>query len=131
MAGIIANCNMFKKISLVVLILFYIGAGINHFWHQAPYLRIIPGYLPYPDLLNYIAGSAEIFFGLLLIFPKTRRWGACGIIALLILFIPVHIYMIKTGWCTDYGYCFPAWAVWLRLFPLQFLLMLWAWWHRE
>ena len=79
-------------------------------------------------LLN---GAAEIILGILLISSQTRKFAAYGIIALLITFIPAHIWMIQNGWCTGTGFCFPVWATWVRLFPLQFLLMAWAWWHRK
>jgi uncharacterized membrane protein len=118
---------MLKKISCALIPLFYIGAGINHFCHPAGYYKIIPGYLPDPNFINIVAGIAEIILGLLFLFPKTRSFAAYGIIAMLLAFIPAHIVMIKNGFCLSNGYCLPQWALWLRLFPLQFLLMLWAW----
>jgi uncharacterized membrane protein len=121
---------MGKRISRIIMTVFYIAAGINHFRNPAIYYTLIPPYLPNPVLINIISGVAEIILGLLLIFPKTRRIAVYGIIALLIAFIPAHIYMIQNGWCMGNGFCLPVWATWVRLFPLQFLLMWWAWWHR-
>jgi len=118
---------MFKKISYVLIPLFYIGAGINHFWHSAGYYTIVPGYLPNAWLINIFAGIAEIILGSLFLFSQTRFVAAYGIIAMLIAFIPAHIVMIQKGFCLSNGYCLPQWAVWIRLFPLQFILMLWAW----
>ena len=122
---------MIKRISLVIMIIFYIGAGVNHFWHPSPYYALIPPYLPWPHLINLLSGTAEITLGVLLIFSQTRKFAAYGIIALLIAFIPAHIWMIQNGWCTGTGFCLPEWATWVRLFPLQFLLMTWAWWYRK
>jgi len=118
---------MFKKISYILIPVFYIGAGINHFWHPGGYYKIIPDYLSSPILINIFAGAAEIIVGSLFLFTKTRMAAAYGIIAMLIAFIPAHIVMIQNGFCLSNGYCLPAWATWIRLFPLQFLLMLWAW----
>ena len=118
---------MFKKISYILIPLFYIGAGINHFWHPDGYYKIIPGYLPGPYLINIFAGTAEILLGALFLFPKTRTFAAYRIITMLILFIPAHVVMIQNGFCLSNGYCLPQWALWIRLFPLQFLLMLWVW----
>ena len=112
---------MLKKISLIIMILFYIAAGINHFWHPAGYYSIIPPYLPHPHMINIIAGIAEICGGLLLIFPATRKFAAYGIIAMLIAFMPAHIYMIQEG-----GILAPLWVAWLRI-PLQAVLIWWAW----
>ncbi len=120
-----------KHISLAIMILFYIGAGINHFWHPDPYDALIPPYLPWHTWINYMSGGAEILLGVLLIFRHTRKGAAYGIIVLLVLFIPAHIQMIRQGWCTGSGFCLPRWAAWARLFPGQLLLMAWAWWHRK
>ena len=121
---------MVKKISLFLLILLYVGAGINHFWHPAFYYSIIPPYLPNPYLINIAAGTSEIVLGILLIFSSTRKVAVYLIIAMLIAFIPVHIYMIQKGGCMNEIVCIPLWKAWLRL-ALQPLLILWAWWHRK
>ena len=116
-----------KKISLVLLVIGYIAAGINHFRVPAFYIGIIPHYLPYPVILNTLAGICEIAFGLMLIFKPTRKIAAWGIILMLIAFLPVHIAML--GGHTDLKgtKVLPVWA-WARLF-LQPVLIWWAWWH--
>ncbi len=118
---------MFKKISFILLPVFYIGAGLNHFWHPINYYTIIPDYLPNPVFINLFSGAVEIILGVLFLFAATRKIASYGIIALLIAFIPAHIVMIQNGFCLTNGFCLPVWALWLRLFPLQFLLMWWAW----
>jgi uncharacterized membrane protein len=122
---------MLQKISLVLLILFYAAAGVNHFIHQDFYYPMFPAYLPNTFLLNILAGIAEVAATLLLVFSTTRKWGVYLIIATLIAFIPVHIYMIQVGGCMSKDICIPTWAAWIRLFPFQFLLMWWAWCHRK
>lgn len=111
--------------------IFYILAGLNHFRIPAFYLGLIPPYLPWHGLLNILTGAAEIFLGMLFIFQATRKWGAYGIIALLIVFIPVHIYFIQTGNCLPDGFCVPAWVGWLRLLVIHPLLIGWAWQYRK
>ena len=118
---------MLKKISLFLLIILYAGAGINHFWHPAGYYSIIPPYLPNPYLINIIAGVAELIAAALLTVPATRKLGCYLIIAMLIAFIPAHIYMIQQGGCMGAQICIPLWGAWLRLIPLQFILIWWAW----
>ena len=122
---------MLKRISLVLLIVLYIVAGVNHFIHPAAYYPIIPPYLPYPTYINSVSGTMEIVLGILLVFHKTRRIAAIGLVILLTLFIPAHVYMIQKGGCMSETMCWPAWAAWVRLFPLQFVLMLWAWYNRK
>lgn len=122
---------MLKKISLILLIILYAGAGINHFWHPQAYYTIIPPYLGNPYLINILAGIAELICSVLLIIPATRKIGAYLVIAMLVAFIPAHIYMIKKGGCMGTEICVPLWGAWLRLVPLQFILILWAWWHTK
>jgi len=118
-----------KKTSLIILITGYILAGINHFRIPAFYIGIIPGYLPYPALLNTLAGLFEVAFGLLLIFPKTRKPAAWGIVLMLIVFLPVHINMLYGRRQIGATTVKPIWA-WVRLF-FQPVLVVWAWWHTK
>jgi len=110
-----------------VLIAGYIAAGINHFRIPLFYIGIIPAYMPYPEILNTLAGIFEIAFGLLLIFTKTRKLAAWGIILLLILFIPIHTAMLSGHTHLNGGNVKPVWA-WVRLF-FQPVLIAWAWWY--
>ncbi len=122
---------MIKRISLVIMIIFYLLAGINHFLHPQSYYVLVPHYLPFPHFINGATGAAEITFSSLLIFPSTRKQGAVGIVALLMLFIPAHIYMIQRGGCMSAELCIPVWLAWVRLFPLQFMLISWARFHAK
>ena len=118
-----------KKISLIVVIIGYIGAGINHFRIPDFYIGIIPSYLPYPVILNVLAGVFEILFGLMLIWQPSRKIGAWGIILLLIAFIPVHTAMLSGHSMLNGKSVLPVWA-WVRLF-FQPMLIAWAWWHTK
>ena len=119
-----------KKISLVFLVVVYLLAGINHFRNPVSYLHIIPHYLPFPVILNILAGIFEIVFALLLIWPKTRKLGAYGIILLLILFLSVHITMIGNAPLKLGNILVTPTLAWIRLL-FQPVLMLWSWWHRK
>ncbi len=121
------NYYVFKKISLVLICILYIGAGINHFWHPESYIFLIPPYLPEKEIINKISGVAEIIAGILMIIPATRKLSAYIIIAMLIAFIPAHIYWIQKKGCVSDYLCTPEWLAWIRLIPFQFLLMWWAW----
>jgi len=110
-----------------LLIGFYLFAGSYHFVNPDFYYGLIPDYLPYPKLINYASGVLEILLALGVIFPKTRLFAAKGIILLLLLFVPSHIYFIQVGSCIENGLCVPEWLGWLRLVVIHPLLMLWAW----
>lgn len=77
---------------------FYLLAGINHFRNPEAYYQIIPAYFSDPHLINAISGTTEILLAILLLIPLTRKFACYGIIAMLIAFIPAHIYMLSTGW---------------------------------
>jgi uncharacterized membrane protein len=119
-----------KKVGLYLLIIFYLLAGINHFINPTIYIQIIPPYLPNPELLNLLSGIAEIALAIFLIFKSTRTYAVYGIIAMLIAFLPAHIYMIQIGGCAG-DLCVPLWVAWLRLIVFHPLLILWAWMYRK
>lgn len=119
-----------KKISLFLLIVLYLVAGVNHFVHPNGYIKLIPPYLPFPQVLNLVAGFFEIVFGLMLIYKPTRRYAVYGIILMLIAFIPAHIYMIQITPFMLGKLLVTKTGAWIRL-PLQAVLIVWAFWHRE
>jgi uncharacterized membrane protein len=112
-----------RKAFLVVMIIFYIIAGANHFINPAFYESIMPTYLPYHLPLIYLSGLCEIVFGILLIPDSTRRIAARLIIILLIAIFPANIQMAfnyKNENNPD------LWIALVRL-PIQILLIFWAW----
>lgn len=117
---------------LYVMASIYIVAGVTHFIIPAAFAQIVPPILPYPVALAYLSGVAEIAFGVGLLFERTRRIAAWGIIALLIAIFPANIYMAVTDVTVTgvFGRTIdPSPAVrWGRL-PLQGVLVLWAWWY--
>lgn len=106
-------------------------AGANHFIDPTAYHELIPPYFGFPVFINYVAGGVEIILGLGLLYPKTRLVAAFGIMALLLAFIPSHIYFIQIGSCLDGGLCVPEWVAWVRLMAIQPLLLFWAWSARK
>src|SRR5947208_1213386 len=70
-----------------------IGSGILHFVRPAPFVAIVPDYLPYPLTLVYVSGFFEILGGIGLFIPRVSRWAAWGLIALFIAVFPANIYM--------------------------------------
>jgi uncharacterized membrane protein len=119
-----------KKVLLVLIIMFYIVAGVNHFRSPGGYLKIMPPYLPYPQVLNILAGFFEIAFGVMMIFPATRPIAAWGIILMLIAFLPVHIYMIQNAPMMMGTIKVTRFIAWVRI-PFQVLFILWAWWFTK
>ncbi|MGG5485441.1 DoxX family protein [Gaetbulibacter sp. PBL-D1] len=101
----------------------YVFAGIMHFIKPKMYMRIMPRYLPNHKLLVLLSGIAEIALGIALCIPVLKTSAVYGIIAMLIVFLLVHFYMLS-GEKASAG--IPKWILILRI-PLQFVLMYWAW----
>ena len=100
----------------------YILAGIMHFIKPKMYMRIMPRYLPGHYTLVLLSGIAEIGLGLGVLLPQTRAIAIYGIIAMLLIFLLVHFYMLS-GEKASAG--IPKWILMARI-PLQFVLIYWA-----
>lgn len=107
---------------IYILSLVFCVAGIFHFIKPKAFMRIMPLYLPYPKLLVYLSGIAEIIAGVGLLFSTTKSYSAWLIIVLLIGFFPVHIHMLVNK---KAGLNIPKSLLVFRLF-LQFALIYWA-----
>ena len=108
-----------------VMPLMYVIAGIMHFIKPNSYLRIMPRYLPNHKLLVYLSGLAEIGLGIAICIPSLKTIAVYGIIAMLLVFLLVHFYMLSGE---KEGAGIPKWILIIRI-PLQFGLMYWAWWY--
>ncbi|PZO44377.1 MAG: hypothetical protein DCF15_22080, partial [Phormidesmis priestleyi] len=91
-----------------------------------PFIKIVPGFLPFPAALVYISGVFEILLGAGLFFPATRRLSGWGLVALFIAVYPANLNMafnhIKLAGIPD-----SWWLHGIRL-PFQFVLIAWAAW---
>ena len=116
-----------KTLSIIIMTLFYIMAGTNHFINPDWYVRIVPPILPFKTAIVYISGILEIILGTLLIFPKRRFIASWGLILLLVAVYPANIYVALTnGEAMDTT---PLIA-WGRL-PFQFVFIGLAYWHSK
>jgi uncharacterized membrane protein len=112
-----------KKVSLYIMSLFYVIAGIMHFVRPEYYTAIMPPYLPWHLGLVYVSGVCESLFGLLLLPRKTRRIAAWLIIALLVAVFPANIQM-TINYSNEHN---PGlWYTIVRL-PVQIFLVWWVW----
>ncbi|MBT5077359.1 MAG: DoxX family protein [Candidatus Marinimicrobia bacterium] len=117
----------FKLITIYVMSLFYILAGIKHFTHPAWYMKIMPPYLSLHKELVYVSGAFEIILGILLLFDKTRFIAGWGLILLLIAVFPANIYLAQTNGEALNTSSAIAWG---RL-PFQVIFILIAYWHTK
>jgi uncharacterized membrane protein len=99
----------------------YSVLGLLHFTNTAFYRPLMPKFLPNHDSLIYLSGIAEIVLGIGIFFIKTRCYALWGIIAMLTIFLIVHVNMLFPE--NQLG--IQPWKLWLRI-PIQFVLMYWA-----
>ena len=118
--------KLLPKIAVIVLGVFYILGGINHFINPGFYLPLIPDYFPKPSLLNILSGAGEVLAGIAVLLPSTRKLGCNAILLLLIAFLPAHIYFIQKGGCLSDSLCVPVWVAWVRLLVVHPVLIYWA-----
>ncbi|KAA3619065.1 MAG: hypothetical protein DWP94_13800 [Flavobacterium sp.] len=100
----------------------FVAAGFYHFKKPKLYERIMPSYLPMRSTLVLVSGAVEMVLGLMLLNPASQNIAAWGMIGLLVIFIPVHIFMLQNE---KASLNLPKWVLILRL-PLQFVLMYWV-----
>lgn len=112
-----------KNLWLLIMAIVYVGAGINHFLNPEFYLKIMPWYLPYHLELIYISGICEVLLGFGLLPLKTRKISSLLIMAMLLLFLVLHVQMLIDTYPAG-GLLF--WVAVFRL-PLQFVLIRWSW----
>lgn len=114
----------------VVLATFYMLAGLIHIASPAPFLSIMPGWVPYPDVVVLGTGISEVLgaAGLMQWYsPHLRRAAAIGLALYAICVFPANIQhfmldMAKADSGMGLGYHVP------RMFaqPLIVWLALWV-----
>lgn len=111
----------------VILAVSMVAAGVLHFIVPAQFIKIVPGFLPFPAALVYISGVIEILLGIGLLIPPVSRLSAMGLMALFISVYPANINMavnmIHIDGLPDQNWWFHAFRL-----PFQFVLIAWAYW---
>ncbi|MFY0603701.1 MAG: DoxX family protein [Flavobacteriaceae bacterium] len=112
--------NMFVTILKFVFAGFFAFAGIMHIVKPKFFKHFIPK--PFPKkLVNYIAGVIELAFGIGLLIPEFVKESAAGIMVLLVLFLPIHIWDV-----TRERPAIGSKRIAIIRIPLQFLLFYFA-----
>jgi uncharacterized membrane protein len=112
-----------------LFVFFYVFAGVNHFIHPETYLPLIPKYLGnYKEVLNILAGVVEVLVALLMLKKETIKISSYITIAMLLAFIPSHVYFIQKGDLQIAGFTITPLIAWIRLLVVHPLLIYWAWW---
>lgn len=111
------------RLGLALVLLF---TGTGHFLKTEAMTHMLPDWVPARTELVWISGIFEIALAVALLIPRQARRAGMVACAFLILVLPVNVY---AAWMhVDFGghSMGPAY-LWIR-FPLQLLLIAWAWW---
>jgi len=115
---------MARRVGLIFIVLFFLLGGIVHFIFAAAEISIIPPYIPYPRVANFLSGVFEILGAIGLMIPYSRRIAAMGLILLTICVTPANVFMLQHA---QQFPDLPLWALAARI-PLQgFLIVLIGW----
>ena len=80
------------KVLIYVYVIFFIGAGVNHFLNPQFYDAIVPQFIPFPRLVHQITGILEIIIPLFLL-TRFRKEAALIMIIFLILIYGANLYV--------------------------------------
>jgi uncharacterized membrane protein len=97
-------------------------SGIMHIISPEAYDAMIPSFIP-SFLANILAALAELAIGILLVIPHYRKWGGLAFTALMVAFLPIHIWDVVR----DDPVMGSTGAALIRL-AIQFVLIWAGWW---
>lgn len=113
-------------VARLLLSVFFVSAGLAHFFAPDFFVAIVPSYLPHALLLVYISGVAELAGGIAIQIPRLRKLAGWGLIALLVAVFPANIHAFQHG--MDFaGKPVDGWVLLARL-PLQVVFIYWVYW---
>jgi uncharacterized membrane protein len=110
-----------------VMSIVMVTVGVVHFAYPAPFIVIVPAWLPNPALLVAISGVCEILGGVGLQIRPARHLAAWGLVALYIAVFPANLNQAMNH-IEMPGSHIPAALLWARL-PLQIVFIAWAYWY--
>lgn len=109
------------KVLQVILSLFLMYAGVQHFLKPEFYEPFVPAFLPAKTSIVYLSGVVEIALGVLMFIPKYTKRAAIGVIILMLVFLPIHVWDVFS----DAPAIGSHKAALIRL-PFQFIFIAWA-----
>ena len=105
------------KVLIYVYVIFFVGAGLNHFLNPQFYDAIVPSFIPYPRFVHQFTGILEILIPILFL-TKYRKEAAIMMIILLVILYGANLYV----WINNLPYGRKYWSNQQHFF--RFLLQL-------
>lgn len=69
----------------------FFAAGVLHITHPAPFVRIVPDWVPVPRLTVILTGVCELFGAAGLLVPQLRWWAGVMLAAYTVCVFPANI----------------------------------------
>lgn len=116
--------KVLRKIALFATSFFFIFTGMRHLIAPDFYMILMPKFFPLPLFLIYFTGVLQMVCALGLLFVRSRKWAAVGLMIFLVSALPtlVYLWVYKSPIPTSE---IPSWLRLLSL-PLQFSLIFWV-----
>ncbi len=86
------DMKLIWNILKVLLAVFMIYAGSQHFINPDFFNPFVPDILVFKTAIIYVSGILEVGLGILLLVPKFASKAALAIFVLMLLFLPIHIW---------------------------------------
>ncbi len=118
-----------KLFTIYFMSIAYTYVGIRHFIDPDFFLAIMPNYFSLHLFFVYLTGLMEVVFGVLLVFKKTRKIAAYGLIVLLVIVFPANIHLVQSELSQSILDVTKEQSL-IRL-PFQGLFLLLAYWHSK
>lgn len=118
-----------KLFTIYFMSIAYTYVGIRHFIDPDFFLAIMPNYFSLHLFFVYLTGLMEVVFGVLLVFRKTRKIAAYGLIVLLVIVFPANIHLVQSELSQSILDVTKEQSL-IRL-PFQGLFLLLAYWHSK
>lgn len=121
-AAIAAPPRMTMSVALIAVT--FVIAGVLHFVRPRFYIAMMPPWLPAAAALVLVSGVFEILGGIGVLVPATRVAAGWGLIALLFAVFPANVQMLLNARAAHLSAS--TMAVLVARLPLQALLMYWV-----
>jgi uncharacterized membrane protein len=113
-----------KKISLLLISIIFIAAGILHFTHATELVKITP--LPYALEIVQLTGLIEFALAFLILLPNYRQTTGIFLAVFCLAVLPANINMALND-IPMFGSHVEPLGAWFRVF-MQFPLIAWILW---
>ncbi|MCB1188482.1 DoxX family membrane protein [bacterium] len=115
-----------QRSGMLAMALLFLITGSVHFAMTDGMARMIPEFMPAPNLIVILSGVAEIALAVGLAIPRTSRMAALAALLFLLAVLPINIYSALNH--VDFGGHSAGPRYLLLRIPFQLLLVTWLWW---